>query len=172
MIHILTYVNEVTLFSSSLLYNIIPGCWANVAYVENFSHLFPVLIPREMVAVECLNLTEMYNKVNATTKRIKKKLPFIVRQPISSFIIQCKPLQEKENEWTHRQICQWLSKCQIRPNLSCLDEWQALGRVSLRLLSFPHKKVRYPMRDRVCQTDHRAAALSREKLGSKKFVTK
>lgn len=74
----------------------------------------------------------------------KMELPFIVRRLISGFIMQCKPLQEKENEWTHLQTCCRLSKCQIRPNLSCLDEWRALGRVSLRLLSFPHKKVRIP----------------------------
>lgn len=74
----------------------------------------------------------------------KMELPFIVRQLLSGFIIQCKPLQGKENEWTHLQTCQWLSKCQIRPNLSCLDEWLTLGRVSLRLLSFPHKKVETP----------------------------
>ena len=67
------------------------------------------------------------------------ELPFIVKQPISGFIIQCKLSQGKseDNEWTHLQICHRLCKCQIRPNLSCLDEWQALGRVSLCLLSFP-----------------------------------
>ena len=47
-----------------------------------------------------------------------------------------------------------------------------LQAASLRLLSFPRKIVRYPTRDGVCQTDHRAAALSTEKLGSKNFVTK
>lgn len=30
-----------------------------------------------MAAAAHLNLTEMYNKVNATTKRVKKKLPFV-----------------------------------------------------------------------------------------------
>lgn len=70
----------------------------------------------------------------------KLELPFIVRELISGFIIQCKPLQGKENEWTHLQTCHWLAKCQIHPNLSCLDEWQALGRESLHLLSFHSKK--------------------------------
>lgn len=76
------------------------------------------------------------------------------------------PGRKKENERTRLQTCHWLSKCQIRPSLS------SLGRVSLRLLSFSHKKVAYPMRDRGCQADHRADALSTEKLGFKKFVTK
>lgn len=88
----------------------------------------------------------------------------------SSFIIRYKPLHEKRaNEWTHHQTCHWHSKCQIRPSLWCLDEWWAWGRVSLCVLSLPHKKVRYSMRGKVCQADDRADALSTDKLGSKKL---
>lgn len=49
---------------------------------------------------------------------------------------------------------------------------KVLGSVSLCAMSFAHKKVRYPMRQGVHHTDHRAVALSREKLGFKMFVTR
>lgn len=107
----------------------------------------------------------------------KMELPFIVRQLIPGFIIQCKALQGKKkyknkSEWTHLQTCHWLSKCQIHPTKPLMSGWMARCRQSEFASPVSHKKVRCPMRDRVCQTDHRAAALSREKLGSKKFVTK
>lgn len=123
---------------------IVHGYWTfKCEKLEKFAHFCTpiVLIPEEMATVSCLNLKKAHNGKGHNEKI---ELPFIVKQLISDFIIQCKPSQGKENEWTHLQTCHWVSKCQIRPNLSCLDEWQALGRVSLCLLSFPIKKSQIP----------------------------
>lgn len=100
------------------------------------------LTPRETAAVACLNLEKKAHHSKATMKRLNCHL--LSNNWFQFSLHSANPCREKENEWTHLQTCRRLSKCQIRPNLSCLDEWQALGRVSLRLLSFPIKKSDTP----------------------------
>lgn len=172
MSHILTDVNKFNfifmLIFTLNLFSITWGRWA--AWAGHFSHLSNCTYSRRNGRHMPKKRGKSNIAVNATMKRWNCHL--LSDNWFQVSLYSANPCREKENEWTHLQTCHWLSKCQIRPNLSCRDEWRALGTVSLRLLSFPHKIVRYPMRDGVCQTDHRAAALSREKLGSKKFVTK